>query len=286
MKTAVVTGATSGIGLAVMKTLLERGWRVLGIGRADERCQAAACALPKDAQFHFFRADLMQQSEVHRAATEISAYLNEHGIEGLDALILNAGCTRSFYSTTAEGFEQQFALNFLSGVLLTRLLLPLLCKAKGRVVWTGSNSHKHARVHWEDVMLQRHYNPLTAYKQSKICSLLFSQAFNRRFVKRGVRMIVIDPGLVNTEIGCKDTGSLVRFIWNLRKRSGVSPEVPAQTYACVLGSNPAPEGLYFYNCAPARYSKYADDAERAERLFRLSETLCGISFEEDDLCLR
>ncbi|MEL7610706.1 MAG: SDR family NAD(P)-dependent oxidoreductase [Bacillota bacterium] len=286
MKTAVVTGATSGIGLCVMKTLLEQGWRVLGIGRANERCQTAACTLPKDAAFHFFRADLMQQSEVRRAADEINAYLEEHGIEGLDALILNAGCTRSSYSTTAEGFEQQFALNYLSGVLLTRLLLPLLLKAKGSVLWTGSNSHKHARVHWEDIMLQRRYNPLIAYKQSKICGLLFSQAFNRRFIKRGVRMYVIDPGLVNTEIGCKDTGSLVRLVWNLRKRGGVPPEVPAQTYAYVLSCDPAPEGLYFYNCAQAPYSKYADDTERAERLFRLSETLCGVRFEEDDLCLR
>ncbi len=89
---------------------------------------------------------------------------------GLDALILNAGGVRSWYTTTAEGYEQQFALNYLSGVLLTHRLLDALMLRGGRVLWTGSGSHKHTHVHWDDIMLQKRYSCLMAYKQSKVCA--------------------------------------------------------------------------------------------------------------------
>ncbi len=284
MKTVVITGATSGIGYATAKTLLQQGWHVLGVGRAQERCasaQAQLQALIPEASVQYFCADLMQQGESRRVAEEINEYLTAQAVEGLDALILNAGCARSWYATTAEGYEQQFALNYLSGVLLTHSLLPRLLLRKGRVLWTGSGSHKHTRVHWEDIMLQKHYNCLLAYKQSKLCGMLFAQAFNRRYAKLGARMYIVDPGLVNTDIGSKDTGGLVSWFWSLRKRGGRRPEIPAQTYAFLCNETPAPQELYFYACAPQRYSKFADNAEDAERLFGLSETLCGITFQEE-----
>ena len=61
----------------------------------------------------------------------------------------------------------------------------------------------------------------------------------------------------------------------------MKPEVPAQTYVYLCNRQPAPEELYYYNCAPRRYSRYVDDAQAAERLFELSETLCGVRFKEE-----
>ena len=285
MKTAIITGATSGIGFAITKALLEQQWRVIGIGHRNERCaqaEAAIHALLPNADVTFLCHDLTNQSYVHAAADEVTAQLTQKGIAGIDALILNAGCVRSYYTTSAEGYEQQLALNFLSGVLLTHRLLPQLSAASGRVLWTGSGSHKNMRVHWDDLMLQKQYNPLAAYKQSKLCAMLFTQGFNQRMSATGVRMYVIDPGLVNTEIGNKETSGLVRFVWSLRKRHGVSPEVPAQTFAYVCSHMPAPEGLYYYNCASAPHSPYADDARYIDRMFLISEQLCGVRFQKEE----
>ena len=281
MKTAVITGATSGIGYEVARALLQQGWRVISIGHTEQRCTDAKALLSSlfpESDIRFLCADLMQQSQVRRVAEEVLSHLNG---EGLNALILNAGAVRSWYTTTAEGYEQQFALNYLSGVLLTNLFLGALQKAQGRILWTGSGSHKHTRVNWDDIMLQKRYGCLAAYKQSKVCGMLFSQAFNRRYKALGIHMYVVDPGLVNTEIGGKNTGYLVSRFWSLRRRAGVSPEIPAQTYAYLCSRQPAPEDLYFYNCSVQKYSPYVNDAQAAERLFALSQTLCGIEFEEE-----
>lgn len=280
MKTIVITGATSGIGLETARILTQRGYSVLGIGHSKENCERAKQDLisenPK-ANIRFFSADLMQEREVDGVAEQIAACLRSDGKGELFALILNAGCVRSWYATTEEGYEQQFALNHLSGFLLTYRLLPFLQKAGGRVLITGSNSHKGIRVHWDDVMLRRGYNPLTAYKQSKLCNLLFAKALNDRYPEYGIRACVVDPGLVNTNIGNKKTGAFVNWFWSLHKRRGDPPAVPARTYAFLCEWERQPEGLYYYHCKEAAYSGQVT-GENANRLFALSERLCGISY--------
>lgn len=123
--------------------------------------------------------------------------------------------------TTEDGYEQQFALNVLAGFLLTHRLLPLLRKANGRVIFTSSESHRRMDVRWDDVMLSHFYNPLAAYKQSKLCDLLIARGLNDNFARWGVRGYAVDPGLVHTDIGSKDAGGLVDLIWKFRKRGGV-----------------------------------------------------------------
>lgn len=283
MKTIVITGATSGIGLESAKLLAKKGYRIVGVGRSGERCAKARediLAGNEGADVAFFTADLMQQREALRAADEITVYINENGGGELHALINNAGCVRSWYMTTDEGYEQQFALNYLSAFLLTHRLLPLLQKANGRVILTGSGSHKHTKVRWDDIMLRRRYSPLLAYKQSKLLGMLFAKGMNDRLSDTGVRAYVVDPGLVNTEIGNKGTGGLVDWVWKLRKGCGVSPDVPAQTFAFLCDTERQPRGLYYYLGRERRYSGQVT-GENAERLFVLSETLCGVRFGKE-----
>lgn len=280
MKTAVVTGATSGIGFAAAKALLQRGWRVIGVGRTKENSDAASANLKSSvpgADIMFVYADLAQQSGVYGAAAELSALLEAQGGR-LDVLISNAGGVRNWYTTTEQGYELQFALNYLAGFLLTHRLLKYLKAAGGKVIFTGSNSHKHASVHWNDIMLQKRYNPLTAYKQSKFAQMLFACEFNRWYSREGMRAYVVDPGLVNTDIGCKQTGGLTKLVWELNRRRGVKPETVAQTYVYLCESEP--DGLYFHDKCACAYDKRADNPGDGKRLLEFSEKLCGITFGE------
>ena len=283
MKTIVITGATSGIGLEAARLLAGEGYRVLGIGRNKTRCQTAKesilASCPK-ADVRFFTADLMQQREVLRVADEVTEYIQENGGEGLHALINNAGCIRSWYMTTDEGYEQQFALNYLSAFLLTHRLFSLLRQAGGRVIFTGSGSHKHIRVCWDDLMFARHYQPLRAYKQSKLLTMLLAKGINEFHAASGVRAYVVDPGLVNTEIGNKETGGLVNLVWRLRKRHGVSPAVPAKTYAFLCNPANVPEGLYYEQTREKRCSRQVT-RENAALLLSVSGKLCSVEFGKE-----
>ena len=280
MKTAVITGASSGIGFAASAELIQKGYRIIGIGHDPARCEEAEYKLrmlSADAEVTFLCGDLMQQREVERIASQIIQLLHERNENRLDVLINNAGCVRSWYTTTEEGFEQQFALNHLASFLLTYRLLSQLKRAQGRVIFTGSESHKHMRMHWNDLMLTRGYNPLTAYKQSKLANILFAKGLNERYLGDGITSYVVDPGLVCTDIGCKNTGGLVDWVWSRRKKHGVPPEVPAKTYAYLCETNPAPRELYYHLCKPNNYSCQVTH-ENAKKLFALSEKLCGIQY--------
>jgi len=280
MKTVVITGATSGIGLAAARKLAASGFQVIGIGRSAENCEKALSQVKKaepDAEIKYFTADLMQQREINRLAEELARTIEDHCGGELFALINNVGCVRSWYATTEEGYEQQFALNHLAGFMLTYRLMPYIEKAEGRVIMTCSNSHKGARIYWKDVMLKDGYNPLKAYKQSKLCNILFTKELNNLYGKKGIHAYAVDPGLVKTDIGNKQTGGIVSFVWKLRKRHGVPPEIPAETYVYLCGQESAPTGLYYYLCREQKYSGQVTD-ENAARLFSLSERLCAVSY--------
>ena len=281
MKTAVVTGATSGIGLAVCEALAANGVNIIGIGRSAENCRAAREKLSgtyKGGRHVFFHGDLMQQTEARRISGEIREHLDKSGGE-LSALINNAGCVRSWYMTTQEGYEQQFALNHLAGFLLTYELMPYLIRARGMVLFTSSGSHKGIKLNWDDLMHQKNYNPLSAYKRSKLCNVLTAYAINERFSAEGVSAYAVDPGLVATDIGSKDTGKLVELVWKWRKRYGVNPAIPAQTYLRLFSAQERPEGLYQGLKGAKKYSEEVTGANAA-RLYEVSERLCGVETEE------
>ncbi|SHI16156.1 NAD(P)-dependent dehydrogenase, short-chain alcohol dehydrogenase family [Sporobacter termitidis DSM 10068] len=286
MKTVVVTGATSGIGFEVCAALLKSGCRVIGLGRSAENARAAeeklrGCVPAGD--ITFFHGDLMLPSEVRALAVKIKEELEKTSGGRLHALVNNAGCVRNWYMTTPEGYEHQLALNHLAGFLLTHELLPNLLEG-GRVVMTSSGSHRMMRMHWQDVMYERRYRPLMAYKQSKLCNMLFAYGLNDRYAGLGLRAYGVDPGLVRTEIGSKNTGGLVGFVWARRKKHGVDPSVPAEIYARLIGAETAPDGLCHDIRGPRAASRQVG-RRNAERLFELSEKLCGIKFGGIESCM-
>ncbi len=286
MKTVVVTGATSGIGLAVCGELIKNGYSIIGIGHSEENCTAAKEKLLKEyprGTITFYWGELMQQPEVRVLADKIRTDLSKRSGGELYALILNAGCVRSWYMTTPEGYEHQFALNHLSGFLLAHELLPNLISGGGRILLTSSGSHKWMKMNWSDVMYERRYRPLMAYKQSKLCNMLFAMGFNDRFADQSLCAYGVDPGLVRTDIGNKKTGGIVDFVWKRRKKHGVDPSVPAQIYVDLLKQETRAGGLYYSIKGRMPYSREVT-RRNADRLFELSEKLCKIKFGVYEKC--
>ena len=137
-KTYIVTGATSGIGLALIEGLLIKEHQVIGVGRSPERCLEQSTRLGNlfpDQKVVYLTADLSLQPEIHSLVQEVKEVLDQWGRKGLDGLINNAGTFTYWQKYTAEGFETQWAVNHLAPFLLTNLLLPLLEKSRdARVV--------------------------------------------------------------------------------------------------------------------------------------------------------
>lgn len=283
-KSYVLTGATSGIGLAAARLLLEQGVFLIGVGRSADLCariEAELHATHPAAHVEYCVADLSVQSQVRRLATELRTRLAASGRTCLDGLINNAGTFTYHRSVTLEGFETQWAVNHLAPFLLTRELLPLLRAAPlGRVVTVSSGSHYNTRLKWNDLQLRQGYNGLLAYKQTKLATVLFTAELNRRLGSQStVRAFAADPGLVFTEMGFKGNPRLVRWIWALRRRGGVTPQESARGVVWLATEPSIQKSPYIYwkDSHPQPPNPYALDERAARRLWELSEQQCGIA---------
>ena len=214
-KTIVVTGATSGIGFSTARQLALQGANVIGIGRSIDSCSLAESqikSISPAGKIRYYKADLSLQSEVRSLASRISKAVRTTGEDKLDWLINNAGVFYFWRTVTLEGFEMQWAVNHLAPFLLTHELMPALKRSsRPRVVTVSSNSHYRARLKWDDIQLQRRYNGLRAYQQTKLANVLFSTEFNRRSNSK-IKAFAADPGLVYTDIGTKSDMPIARWL--------------------------------------------------------------------------
>lgn len=267
-KTAVVTGATSGIGKAAAEGLARLGARVVIVARDPIRGEAARAALGPGAGLVL--ADLSRPAEVRRAAGEIAA-----ACPRLDVLLNNAGAFFRERTVTPDGLEATFATNHLSYFLLTNLLLGSLAAAtagSARVVNVASEAHRGARLRFDDLEMATGYSGFKAYGKSKLMNVLFTYELARR-APAGVTVNAVHPGVVATGI-VRDTPGPIRFLWGLVFKS---PERGARTSLHVCAS-PALEGVtgkYFEDCRERRSSPESYDEEAARRLWEVSESLTG-----------
>ena len=289
-KTYLITGATSGIGLAAAGILASQGAAVIGVGRSAERCREAEKTLRQaapQAQANLLVADLGVQREVIRLARDVRDVLTAQGKHHLDGLLNNAGTFTYWFTQSPDGIEMQWAVNHLAPFLLTHHLLPLLQAApQARVVTVSSDSHYAGRINWDDPQLRRRYNGLRAYENTKLANVLFTLELNRRLVSgsSSVRAFAADPGLVKTDMGFKGTPAIVRWIWKLRRSGGISPEESARGVVTLLIEPAIHDSteIYWKHGQPKRASRRAYDHEAAYRLWELSARMCALPQEAFD----
>ncbi|SEH00615.1 NAD(P)-dependent dehydrogenase, short-chain alcohol dehydrogenase family [Nonomuraea solani] len=271
-KTAIVTGANTGIGLPTALELARHGARVIVAARNPDKGATAVerilGAVP-GAQAEYGRLDLADLASVRRFA---------EGVERVDLLINNAGIGMIPRQETKDGFEMQFGTNHLGHFALTGLLLPLLLAAPGaRVVNVSSDAHTVGRIDFDDLGLERGYRKMAAYGRSKLANLLFTLELQRRAERAGAGLISVatHPGMTATNI--IKIGPLQPLLGVFLK----GPERGALS-SLYAATSPGLRGGEFVGptLKLLKPSATARSEEVARRLWDVSTELTGVRFDE------
>jgi NAD(P)-dependent dehydrogenase (short-subunit alcohol dehydrogenase family) len=274
-KTAVITGATSGIGRATAVDFARRGARLLLVGRNEERAQETARALrtaaPR-ADFEILRGDFAAQAEVRRVGQELLGR-----IDRLDLLVNNHGVTLARRQTTPDGFEATFAINHLGYFHLTGLLLPRLRATPGaRIVSVASEAHKFGALELDDLHSERKYGAMRVYGKSKSANILFTRELARRYGSPQLTINCVHPGGVATNLGAGQ-GPLLSALQRVVMLFMKTPEQGAQTsiYAATSPEAAGKQGAYYVNCREKWPAAHCLDDGMARALWEVSERLTG-----------
>ncbi|MCS7039886.1 MAG: SDR family oxidoreductase [Anaerolineae bacterium] len=280
MKTCLITGATSGIGKAAAQAIAAQGHRVVIVGRNSAKTEATAAELRRvtgHPHIDPLVADLSSLAEVRRLAAEVSARYPQ-----LHVLVNNAGAFFMRRHTTMDGLEMTFALNHLSGFLLTNLLLERLkASAPARIVNVTSAMERDARPDWDDLQLERRYNAMQAYAISKRFNLYFTYELARRLEGSRVTVNAVHPGAVATGIWTRPAGRVGALLGPLLRRIMRSPEQGADTvvYLALAPEVEGVSGRYFVDRRPRTSSRASQDPEAARRAWAISAALTGLPVE-------
>ena len=267
-KTVLVTGSTDGVGRYVAAKLAAAGAKVLIHGRDKARAKTLADEICSRGHTEpvFYQADLSSLAGARQLA---GAVLAEH--KRLDLFISNAGIgsrtSGPERQTSADGHELRFAVNYLSGFLLARLLLPLLkASAPSRIVNVASLG-QHP-IDFEDVMITKGYTGSRAYAQSKLAQIMFTIDLSRELEGSGVTVNALHPATyMNT--------TMVR-------QGGITPVSTVEQGGDAIlhlaaGDDVAGKsGLFFNGMQQSQANAQADDEAARQRLRELSLQLTGL----------
>jgi retinol dehydrogenase 14 len=270
MKTMLITGATSGIGLEAAVALARQGNRLVLLGRDQSKLNAAVDAVKRRAGVaaapDSWLCDFGSQAQIHKLATGVLAKYDR-----LDVLVNNAGLATRRREITEDDIERTFAVNHLGPFLLTNLVLDLLVKsAPARVVNVASSEHYHATMDLADLGFERGgWGMAKAYGRSKLANVLFTRALAKRLEGKGVTVNAVHPGAVATGIWDCAPRWMQPTIWLAKRLIMITPEKAAKSIVHLASSAEVEgkTGLYFNQLEPKEPSKLAHDDELAERLW-------------------
>jgi NAD(P)-dependent dehydrogenase (short-subunit alcohol dehydrogenase family) len=260
----LITGSTDGLGLACATDLAAQGATVLLHGRSEERLRQAKAAIggTGGAELATYLADLGSLGAVRELADRI---LDDQ--DRLDVLVNNAGVVVPERQQSQDGYELTFAVNYLSHFLLTRLLLPLLdLSAPARIVNVASVGQRP--IEFDDVMLERDYEPIRAYCQSKLAQIMFTFELAEKLGDSDVTVNALHPAtLMDTKMVRNSFGTVMSSVDEGKEatlRLVCSPDLVGVT------------GRYYDGTREATADQQAYDADARRRLWELSEELCGL----------
>jgi NAD(P)-dependent dehydrogenase (short-subunit alcohol dehydrogenase family) len=275
-RTALVTGATSGLGLETMRVLAMRGAHVIGTGRTLEKAREACASVP--GKTTPIALELERWDTVAEGANQVRAL----GMP-IDMLVCNAGIMALPELEQVYGLEKQFVVNHLGHfILVSRLLDQVKAAPQGRVVAVSSLGYRWAPpagIEFDNLAGTRGYEPNKMYGQSKLANGLMTLELSRRFAAEGSKATAnaVHPGIINTNLGRhfaawkRAAGSLIG--WTFMKSV---PEGAATS--CYVATAPAlapVSGHYFEDCNPVvpEVGKHMDDAALAAQLWSKSTEL-------------
>ncbi len=264
-KTCVVSGATSGVGLAAVRRLARGGADLVLVARSPQKAGAVQAELVGEykVKADVVIADFADLRSVRRAAADIRARY-----EKIDVLINSAGVFQTRRQVTRDGMETVFQVNHAASFLFTALLLEPLVRAGGRVIQVNSEGHRFGGLDISDLdWKRRRYGRLRAYGASKIAQIMTVRLLAPRLLEMGVTINAMHPGGVKTGIGMNN-GFLYRAWQSLAVRPFLKDPSVSGEAAYYLAAAPAMEGVsgrYFHLTIQERPLSYAMD-EQAARL--------------------
>jgi NAD(P)-dependent dehydrogenase (short-subunit alcohol dehydrogenase family) len=299
-KTALVTGANSGLGFATARALSARGAQVILGCRDARKAQGAMAAIRAefpDARLEFLPVDLSSLDSVRAAAAQLKSRHRR-----LDIQVNNAGVMTLPYTRTPDGFEMLFGTNFLGHFALTGLLFESTRATPGaRIVTVTSLSERVGRLPLDDLNWEKsRYSKRGAYARSKLANLVFTLELDRRLRQAGLGTLSVaaHPGYSATNIvygggqGGQGNKSLMRSAWNLMARlgnallaqpaeRGALPQLYAATMPDVhSGDYIGPDGFIEFRGWPTRVqpSRRAQDPQLGAGLWARAEAMTGVRY--------
>lgn len=275
MKTALITGANSGIGKMTAIKLAGLNYHIIMLCRNQDKADKARKEIiqeTKNENIDIVICDLGIMNQIREVAKSI-----RDSYPKLDLLVNNAGMLPdSSRKTTEEGLEVTFAVNHLSYFLLTRELLPLLEKAaSARIVNVASNAHRTGRFEPDNLQFEKGYDTFKAYGNSKLFNIMFTQRLAREVHGTGITTYSLHPGVVDTNFAA-NSDSIFSKLFNLGRFFMISPEKGAETtnYLCTDPGIEDLNGQYFVKKKPVKPKIIAatDDAS-CDLLWKKSEEI-------------
>ncbi len=278
-KIVLITGGSSGIGLATAEPLATMGAELILVARSEEKLKEAAQTIINktgNRKIRYYIADFSSQRSIRTLAENI-----KKDYQKLDVLINNAGGVFSAFKLNEDGLEMTIATNHFAYFLLTNLLLDLLKRSdSARIINVASDSHYNGKLDFDSFTKDKGYFIITAYGQSKLANVLFTAELADRLKDTQITVNCLHPGFVRTDIGTKGTKWYASLFWTLASRLGaMTAEAGAKTSVYLASSDEVKgvSGKYFDKCKPKEPAPLATDKQLQKDLWRISEQLCPIS---------
>ena len=287
-RTALITGANSGIGLETARRLAARGASVILAGRNLASVEQAADTLRAEyptAALETLVVDLGNLDSIAKATTQLAS------TGRLDLLINNAGVMNvSERRTTSDGFELTFGTNHLGHFALTAHLMPALQRSPAtRIVTVSAIAARWRSAALTDLMSQDRYRPMVAYAKSKRANIVFTEELARRVRGTDIEALAVHPGAARTNLQRHSQGLIVRQASRLLERIAMGPVEGAAWPSLYAATSPeAGNGAFI---GPASFNRQtsgtpkpvalpsgADDPAEGARLWTESERLTGVTF--------